>query len=86
MTFSVYILFSPSHDKIYIGYTSDLEKRLLSHNHLAAKGYTVRYRPWVLIHTEGFNTKGEAMKREKELKSGRGRKFIWELIRSGSGG
>ena len=86
MIFSVYILFSPSHNKIYIGYTSDLEKRLLSHNHLAPKGYTIRYRPWVLIHTEVFNTKLEAMKREKELKSGRGRKFIWELIRSGSGG
>ena len=86
MIFSVYILFSPSHNKIYIGYTSDLEKRLLSHNLLAHKGYTVRYRPWVLIHTEVFNTKLEAMKREKELKSGRGRKFIWELIRSGSGG
>ena len=86
MIFSVYILFSSSHNKIYIGYTSYLEKRLLSHNHLAPKGYTVRYRPWVLIHSEIFNTKVEAMKREKELKSGRGRKFIWELIRSGSGG
>ena len=61
MIFSVYILFSPSHNKIYIGYTSDLEKRLLSHNHLGSKGYTVRYRPWVLIHTEAFNTKVEAM-------------------------
>ena len=86
MTFSVYVLFSPSHNKIYIGYTSDLEKRLLSHNHLSPKGYTKRYRPWMLIHTEVFNTKLEAIKREKELKSGRGRKFIWELIRSGSGG
>ena len=86
MTFSVYILFSPSHNKIYIGYTSDLEQRLFSHNHLASKGYTIRYRPWVLIHTEVFNTKLEAMKREKELKSGRGRKFIWELIRSALGG
>ena len=86
MTFSVYILFSPSHNKIYIGYTSDLENRLLSHNHLSPKGYTVRYRPWVLIHTEVFHTKLEEMKREKELKSGQGRKFIWELIRRGSGG
>ena len=67
MTFSVYVLFSPSHNKIYIGYTSDLEKRLLSHNHLASKGYTIRYRPWMLIHTEVFNTKLEAMKREKEI-------------------
>ncbi|MBT1696823.1 GIY-YIG nuclease family protein [Fulvivirgaceae bacterium PWU4] len=73
MTFSVYVLYSPSHNKIYIGYTSDLEKRLLSHNQLATKGYTLRYRPWILIHKEVFNTKFEAMKREKELKSGKGR-------------
>ena len=32
----------------------------------------------ILIHTEVFKTKFEAMKREKEVKSGRGRKFIWE--------
>jgi putative endonuclease len=48
MTFSVYVLYSPLYDKIYIGHTSDLESRLLSHNFLATKGYTLRYRPWTL--------------------------------------
>ncbi|WP_231570079.1 GIY-YIG nuclease family protein [Sporocytophaga myxococcoides] len=40
--FSTYVLHSPSSDRIYIGYTSDLEKRLLSHNHLASKGLTIK--------------------------------------------
>ena len=74
--FTVYVLYSPDHQKIYIGFTSNLEQRLLSHNKLAKKGYTVRFRPWVIIHTESFNTKEEAIKREKQLKSSRGRAWI----------
>ena len=79
--FTVYILFSEKYDKIYIGYTSDLENRLESHNHFAKKGYTIRYRPWKVIHTETFNTKKEAMKREKQLKSAKGRAFAWNLVK-----
>ena len=78
--FTVYVLYSPTFDKIYIGYTSNLEQRILSHNQLAKKGYTVKYRPWVVIHTEEFSSKADAMKREKQLKSNQGREFLWELI------
>ena len=74
--FTVYVLYSPLFNKIYIGYTSDLEARLISHNQLAVKGWTVKFRPWKLIHTEHFGTKVKAMKREKELKSAKGRLFI----------
>jgi len=79
--FTVYVLFSPSFDKIYIGYTSNLLIRIKSHNEFASKGWTRKFRPWVLVHQESFTTKSEAMKREKELKSARGRQFIWVLIR-----
>ncbi|MGD1843957.1 MAG: GIY-YIG nuclease family protein, partial [Salibacteraceae bacterium] len=44
--FIVYALYSSSHDKIYVGYSSNLQERLRSHNELAKKGWTVRYRPW----------------------------------------
>ena len=30
--FTVYVLYSESYDKIYVGYTSDLDKRMLSYN------------------------------------------------------
>ena len=57
---------------------------MLSHNVFATKGYTVKFRPWEIIHTEVFETKSEAMKREKELKSANGRKFIWNVIENKS--
>ena len=79
--FTVYVLHAPAHDKIYIGYTADLESRLLSHNELGTKGYTLRYRPWVLVHKEEFDSKAGAMKREKALKTGSGRAFVWNMIR-----
>ncbi|MBK5278823.1 MAG: GIY-YIG nuclease family protein, partial [Bacteroidia bacterium] len=44
-------------NKIYIGFTSNLEARLLSHNQLATKGWTIKFRPWTVIHTEVFETK-----------------------------
>ncbi|MBS1523887.1 MAG: GIY-YIG nuclease family protein [Bacteroidetes bacterium] len=78
--FTVYILYSPKFNKIYIGYTSDIADRFLSHNELATKGHTVKYRPWVIAHTEEFETKAEAMKRETQLKTANGRDFIWNII------
>ncbi|OAQ38626.1 endonuclease [Pedobacter psychrophilus] len=81
--FKVYALYSEKYNKIYIGFTSNLEQRLTSHNELATKGYTIKYRPWKLIHQEGFETKSEAMQREKQLKSAKGREFIWAMIING---
>ncbi|MFP8487745.1 GIY-YIG nuclease family protein [Gracilimonas sp. Q87] len=78
--FTVYALYSPSHQKIYIGYTSDLEQRLLSHNSLGKKGWTIKYRPWKLAYTEEQQTKKDAMRREKQLKSAKGREFIWDIV------
>ena len=78
--FSVYILFSPVHKKIYIGYTSDLGNRLKSHNELGTKGWTIKFRPWTLLFHEEYSTKAEAMKREKNLKGAKGRKEIWKIV------
>jgi len=78
--YTVYILYSPSYKKIYIGYSSNLEQRLKSHNELGNKGWTLKYRPWRLIYTETFYKKADAMKREKELKSAQGRSFIWNIV------
>ncbi len=74
--FVVYILYSDSHRKTYIGFTSDLIHRFHSHNQLATKGYTLRYRPWEVAYVEFFTNKKDAMIRERYLKSGRGREWI----------
>ena len=74
--YTVYVLYSERYDKIYVGYTSNLEKRILSHNQLGHKGWTVKYRPWKLIHSETFSSRSEALRREKMLKGGQGRAWI----------
>ena len=78
--FTVYVLYSKSFEKIYIGYTSDLSQRLLSHNELSKKGWTIKFRPWIVVHTEIFETKAEAMLREKQLKTAKGREWVWSII------
>ncbi|MEP6711087.1 MAG: GIY-YIG nuclease family protein [Ferruginibacter sp.] len=45
MLYTVYILFSEAHQKYYKGYSSDIEKRMQSHN-LLGKDWTAKYRPW----------------------------------------
>jgi len=79
--YKVYVLYSRRFNKIYIGYTNDLADRFLSHNEKATKGYTIKYRPWEIAFYEENSTKQEAMRREKELKTSRGRYYVWEKIK-----
>jgi putative endonuclease len=78
--FTVYVLYSPSFSKIYIGFTSNLEERIKSHNELGKKGWAIKYRPWEIVHIEKFLEKKDAQRREKELKGAKGRNWIWSLI------
>jgi len=78
--FTVYVLYSEKFDKTYTGCTGHLPSRLQSHNSEKNSGYTKRFQPWDLIHTEEYETKEMAMKREKQLKSGRGREFVRQII------
>jgi putative endonuclease len=57
-----------------------MEERFRSHNELSKKGWTKSFRPWVIVHQEFFDSKSEALKREKQLKSATGREFIWKNI------
>ena len=78
--FTVYVLYSEFFNKIYIGYTSNMDQRVKSHNELATKGWTIKFRPWRVIHTEFFESKHDAMKREKQLKTAAGRDWIWQMV------
>lgn len=80
--FVVYILYSEQFGKTYVGFTANLLERFKSHNDLSHKGYTKKFRPWIVVHVEFFPTKSEALQREKYYKSGVGRKKIFEIIRS----
>ena len=79
--FNVYILYSKTLDKYYVGYTNDLERRLVEHNRKKGK-YTDSGIPWCLVHKEEFELKLEAMKREKQIKQQKSRKYILSLLGS----
>ena len=80
MEYTVYVLYSSKFDEIYIGYTSNLIQRFLAHNKLSKKGWSIKFRPWIVIHCEYFNSKIDALNREKQLKSAFHRKWIREQI------
>ncbi|HEX4957240.1 MAG TPA: GIY-YIG nuclease family protein [Lacibacter sp.] len=62
--------------------TSNLEQRFKSHNELGTKGWTIQFRPWQIVYQEQFAEKKNALTREKQLKSAKGREFIWLLIKN----
>lgn len=55
-------------NSIYSGYTTDLEKRLETHNSGMGAKYTRARRPVKLVYFEEFEDKKEAMKREWQFK------------------
>lgn len=73
--FSVYVLWSDSLEKRYIGSTQDLKQRIKEHNSGMSK-FTKGGIPCVLLHSENFETRTLALKRESFLKSGAGRKWL----------
>jgi putative endonuclease len=78
--YSVYILQStrlPKHH--YIGYTENIERRLVEHNSGRTESL-VRYIPMKLIYTEKYQTRLEAMRREKQIKSYKGGAAFKKLI------
>jgi len=82
--FTVYVIISEKIGKIYIGQTIDLDIRLNQHNDKGGNhlGKFTQYNkgPWKVIYSEKCMTRTEALKREKQLKSFRGREFIKNLI------
>ena len=52
----------------YTGYTTDLGKRVASHNAGSGAKYTKSRRPVQLIYSETYETKHDAMSREAKIK------------------
>ncbi|NND52975.1 MAG: GIY-YIG nuclease family protein [Flavobacteriaceae bacterium] len=71
----VYAIWSESHDKIYVGFSENPDKRLEYHNTGRSK-YTKSFKPWKRFYLEQVESKTEALKKEKYLKSGWGRKKL----------
>jgi putative endonuclease len=68
MKYYTYIL-QCSDSTLYTGWTTDLDKRVLTHNTLKTGAkYTSMRRPVKLVYSEEFESKSMAMKRECEIK------------------
>ncbi|WP_339753493.1 GIY-YIG nuclease family protein [Algoriphagus aquimarinus] len=55
--FVVYVLHSQASGKTYTGMTSNLITRFYFHNSKSTKGFTLKHRPWIVIHVEFFKSK-----------------------------
>jgi putative endonuclease len=77
--YHTYIIKSLKNNLYYIGHTNNTVNRLKDHNKGKNK-YTKPYLPWDLVYTKFFNTRSEAMKHEKELKSLKSRKALEKII------
>ena len=77
--FYVYILESIKDNKLYIGYSADLKKRIEEHSRGIVMS-TKNRRPMVLIYYEAYRAEKDARVREIFLKTGQGREFIKKNI------
>lgn len=76
--FLVYAIRSEVDGRIYVGFTSDINKRLRQHN-LGKTKSTKGYRPWILIYVREVLGRIEARQLEKYYKSGIGKEFLKSL-------
>ncbi|WP_024481706.1 GIY-YIG nuclease family protein [Cellulophaga baltica] len=79
MKYYVYVLESEKDQRWYKGHTVDIDKRIKEHNTGKTKS-TKGFIPWRLVYFEVFETRGEAILREKYFKTGSGREFLKKII------
>ncbi len=78
--FYVYILQSEKDGSLYIGFSSDLRKRVIKHNKKQVTS-TKDKAPWKLIYYEAYLERRDATGRETFLKSGAGWRFIKKQLK-----
>ena len=80
LPYCVYILISEVDHQLYIGYTTNIENRILDHNRGNTKSTSSR-RPLKLIFCEQYLSKLDAMRREKYFKTTVGKKALKLMLR-----
>ena len=77
----VYILYSATLDKYYIGSSYNVQQRLDRHNR-GHSNFTKSGIPWIVVYTEEFPDRKSAYGREMFIKGKKSKTYIEELIRS----
>jgi len=80
MPSDVYIMSNQKRTTLYVGVTSNLEKRVLEHKQGEIAGFTKRYRLTDLIYFEESESITDAIAREKELKRWHS-EWKWSLVK-----
>ena len=77
----VYILSNDRNTVLYVGSSSNLKARVYHHKHKLISGFTKKYNVHKLVYFEKFESKDQAVQREKQIKNGSRQKKI-KLIES----
>ena len=75
----VYALSNKVNEEVYVGMTSDLDRRISEHNS-GKNRYTKAFLPWTVFYTEEHPEFSSARKREKYIKSASGKRFLKTLL------
>jgi putative endonuclease len=79
MAYFTYVLLSERTGRRYTGSCEDVDERLRRHN--AGHSPSTRHGvPWKIVHCESFETRTDAVQRERFLKSGKGRAVLDRLL------
>jgi putative endonuclease len=79
--FYVYVLESAKTQKLYIGFTSNIRRRLKEHTSGNGSAITKTQTDWHIIYFEGYISKEDAIGRERFLKGGAGRKYLKKQLK-----
>ena len=79
MSYFVYAIKSSLDNRIYVGFSENVQKRLNEHNSGKTKS-TKGYRPRELIFITECQTRAEARKLEKYYKGGSGKEKLKEMV------
>ena len=77
----IYILYSVTADRYYVGHTDNVERRLNEHNASDRLTFTAKHRPWKLYAVfECSIVRNEALKMERFIKRQKSRRLIQRMI------
>ena len=79
--FYVYVIQAEVDQRFYLGYSSDLKRRVKAHNQGANK--STKYSQWRLVYYEAYQSESYARQREASLKRNeRMRSFLYKRIKA----
>lgn len=81
MVHYTYVLLSQKERRFYTGYTADLRRRLKEHQHGRVRWTTFR-QPVCLVYYEACQSQEDALRRERFLKSGKGKRYLRNRLKA----